>query len=342
MLIQLRFLLAIPITQTVIFERYSDSAGSYITLDSKNPSVYKQLYRAAKAKLKLRLKATVIDDAPSTPEAVEPLPASPDRLSSHRYVPPMNPDTLKTNSVRLGDLTSNNVVPIATPATPIPAVQVSEDQQRLAYGQYLLQQIPAMVKQHQAQPTVSSTPSDGKIKTESSVKGEAADEAPVPRSFAGLASTLLAREHLNAELASRSNTMMSKARQTIDMQTQAFQIPGPAFSVYCNSCDKPIPDAHWHCSICDDGDFDLCPECVDNQVLCGVEGHWLIKRFVKNGRVITSTTETIAPKKIIKAETEKEVPGAFISNNKEDDLYSETVDITTRTCNSCVGGKVYP
>lgn len=50
----------IPEDQTVVFERYSDSAGSYVTLDPKNPAVYKQLYRAAKAKLKLRFKATII------------------------------------------------------------------------------------------------------------------------------------------------------------------------------------------------------------------------------------------------------------------------------------------
>lgn len=50
----------IPDDQTVVFERYSDSAGSYVILDPKNPAVYKQLYRAAKAKLKLRFKATII------------------------------------------------------------------------------------------------------------------------------------------------------------------------------------------------------------------------------------------------------------------------------------------
>jgi next-to-BRCA1 protein 1 len=51
----LRALLAIPADQDVIFKRYSDSASSYVTLDPNNPSIYKQLYRAAKAKLKLRI-----------------------------------------------------------------------------------------------------------------------------------------------------------------------------------------------------------------------------------------------------------------------------------------------
>lgn len=50
----------LPEDQEVLFERYSDSAASYVTLDPTNPAVYKQLYRAAKAKLKLRIKATPI------------------------------------------------------------------------------------------------------------------------------------------------------------------------------------------------------------------------------------------------------------------------------------------
>jgi len=51
-------LLAIPDDEEVVFERWSDSAASYIVLDSNKPAVYKQLYRAAKAKLKLRIKVT--------------------------------------------------------------------------------------------------------------------------------------------------------------------------------------------------------------------------------------------------------------------------------------------
>lgn len=57
---KLRMALAIPEDQQVRFERYSDSAASFVVLDADNLTVYKQLYRAAKAKLKLRLKATLI------------------------------------------------------------------------------------------------------------------------------------------------------------------------------------------------------------------------------------------------------------------------------------------
>lgn len=74
---KLRFLLQIPAGVEVKFDRFSDSAGTYVTLDSSNPAIYKQLYRAAKAKLKLRLKATVItadkkDETPVADEKVMP------------------------------------------------------------------------------------------------------------------------------------------------------------------------------------------------------------------------------------------------------------------------------
>lgn len=57
--LQLRQVLDIKPEQAVILERYSDSAGGYIGLDESNPQAFKTLIRAAKAKLKLRLKATV-------------------------------------------------------------------------------------------------------------------------------------------------------------------------------------------------------------------------------------------------------------------------------------------
>jgi hypothetical protein len=54
----MRELLAIPKGREVYFYRYSDSAGEWILLDPNSSPVYKQLFRAAKAKLKLRIKVT--------------------------------------------------------------------------------------------------------------------------------------------------------------------------------------------------------------------------------------------------------------------------------------------
>ncbi|KAJ8120737.1 hypothetical protein ONZ43_g2634 [Nemania bipapillata] len=55
---KVRASLQIPIDTVAVIERYSDSATSYVTLTQTNIAVYKQLYRAAKAKQKLKLRIT--------------------------------------------------------------------------------------------------------------------------------------------------------------------------------------------------------------------------------------------------------------------------------------------
>ncbi|KAI6853948.1 hypothetical protein KC334_g22596, partial [Hortaea werneckii] len=104
---------------------------------------------------------------------------------------------------------------------------------------------------------------------------------------------------------------------------------GHPWSVYCNACDKAMADAHFHCSICDGGDYDLCQDCVVSGKLCPGEGHWLIKRFIQDGKVVNSTTERISPRstrvsKPIKIEDlmqspmeeKKEMPGSFADETK--------------------------
>lgn len=141
-------------------------------------------------------------------------------------------------------------------------------------------------------------------------------EIPVTRGAA-------ARDKWFAELASVSHDRQNALRNNTGAPTpSSFSV----FSVYCNNCSSAIPDEHYHCSTCDDGDFDLCQYCVDNGVLCGGDDHWMIKRFVKNGKVINSTTETIAPK-----------PAA--SESKTTLVQPEEEEENTRTCNSCIQGE---
>lgn len=309
-----------------MFERFSDSAGSYITLDSNNPSVYKQLYRAAKAKLKLRIKATVTDMPSQKPLTLEGEPATTDRLTSHRYVPPMNPDPLKVDGAKPSKSDSSS--PNTTPTTATSSAhQAATDNHRRAYVQRLRQstlKYPSnQALNFQAIP-VKAEETTKAIKEEPLKQGD--DEAPLPGLFS-------ARQHFYAEI----DSMARDRPNTLRSADQAFTVPGIEFTICCNNCDAGIPDAHWHCSICDDGDFDLCGSCVDKGVLCDFEDHWLIKRFVQDGKVINSTTETIAPKKHAKVEDEKDVPGAFNSNIKEEEL-QESPDMS-RTCNSCVQGE---
>ena len=154
------------------------------------------------------------------------------------------------------------------------------------------------------------------------------DKEPVPRFFSSKTDFTAVDDHL----------IITEALESMRKDNLLdFSIPSNSFTICCNNCDKPIPGAHWHCSICERGDFDLCQDCVEKGCLCDSEDHWLIKRFVKGGKVINSTTETIAPKKATKIE-EKAIPGAFTSDSKREDIH-ESLDLS-RTCNSCVGGEI--
>lgn len=107
-----------------------------------------------------------------------------------------------------------------------------------------------------------------------------------------------------------------------------------------------MDNVHFHCSICDAGDYDLCETCVEGGKLCPGEGHWLVKRYVKDGKVISSTTERLAPKPknsatirksvVVQREVGTEMPGAFTDDTK---TLSEGTLAPTRTCNNCVSGK---
>lgn len=166
---------------------------------------------------------------------------------------------------------------------------------------------------------------DGGLKHKAAKK-ETNDEAPVPRFFTD-------REDFLTQHANITQKIESLCRAP----TQHASPPGTNFTICCNNCDDAIPDVHWHCGICDMGDFDLCKDCVDKGILCPNEDHWLIKRSVKDGKVIPSTTETIGPKKPANVEHEEKVPGAFTSDLKREEA-REPLDLT-RTCNSCVGGE---
>lgn len=112
-----------------------------------------------------------------------------------------------------------------------------------------------------------------------------------------------------------------------------------SFCIDCNHCGKVISSNHYHCGICDDGDYDLCLSCVDAGVTCPGEGHWLLKRLVQNGVVNNSTTETIASKRTQES----------LTQNPEPRMVKEEADVSSpatqtrqfnnlRTCDACFHG----
>lgn len=221
---KLRMLLGVPADVNVIWERYSDSAGSYIHLDDDNVAVYKQLYRAAKAKTKLRLKATTVDPSTLAPE-VESIPAQPvdEYVPRHSY---------------LETVLSSPVVPAPNPE-PLPTFSA-----------------PASI---------------------------APDDAGISHLMRLRANNALLRD-------------FDLEHDKLRFPVISHHSPRGMFCIDCNNCGRSIANEHYHCSICESGDYDLCPHCVTDGATCRGENHWLIKRVVQHGTVTNSTTETIAPR----------------------------------------------
>lgn len=141
------------------------------------------------------------------------------------------------------------------------------------------------------------------------------------------------REYWLAELAQASQDRQHAIRNKTGAPTTCN-----IFSVYCNHCQDSIPDEHYHCSTCDDGDFDLCQKCVVDGVRCGGDEHWMIKRFFKHGKVINSTTETITPKP--KAPVQAPAAPSSIGEWKSPVASVEfKMPTASRTCNCCISGK---
>ncbi|EGX95880.1 ZZ type zinc finger domain protein [Cordyceps militaris CM01] len=108
------------------------------------------------------------------------------------------------------------------------------------------------------------------------------------------------REELRKDFESRLSCLMSRQSlnpSVLDASITPQDQPATAiYAVCCNICDRSIPDAHYHCSTCDDGDFDLCQSCIDLGITCQSDNHWLIKRSIVDGVIVKSSTEKISPK----------------------------------------------
>ncbi|KAG8623063.1 hypothetical protein KVT40_008039 [Elsinoe batatas] len=224
---KLTALLNLPTNKKVTYERFSDSAGGYITLDPANSAVYKTLVRAAKAKLKLRLRATVEGmDTQMPAPAVQKIGAP--------------------------------VVPTVVAAGP------ASERKNVGAGIFEFKDIRSSQQQ--------------KIRDFHAAR---MGEAPLPRPFT---------------MPQTAVCPVMNEKLSIRPKSSAMPPMHPTWSVYCNNCDAIMHNEHFHCSVCDGGDHDLCQNCVDDGKLCPGQGHWLVKRFIKDGQMISSTTERLPPK----------------------------------------------
>lgn len=50
---------------------------------------------------------------------------------------------------------------------------------------------------------------------------------------------------------------------------------------WCNGCDQLIQGNFYHCSICDEGDWDICQKCLDRGLTCNANGgHNLTRLYI--------------------------------------------------------------
>jgi next-to-BRCA1 protein 1 len=295
----------------VVFERYSDSAASYVTLDPENHHVYKTLFRAAKAKLKLRLRATLPEEERGSAVRVATHAFS----SASSYVPPT-------------DLYAPPLYGNMPPS--------------FAYNSYVPFSHQLAVPQSTVQPDKSGPVLPPVPETSQPKKVDSKAEAPVsPPSNTSQSKSVRIRMPKPG-----SPRGIDSAPNTVDnFAGLAFRpkevVQGP-WVVYCNNCDVAMENEHFHCSICENGDYDLCLNCVGDGVHCPGSNHWLLKRFVKDGQVENSSTERIAPKADSKPKAksvaDQGMPGAFMEE-KQPVVIDLTAEEPDRTCNCCVKGK---
>ncbi|CAJ2502828.1 Uu.00g102220.m01.CDS01 [Anthostomella pinea] len=334
---KLRCHLQIPVTKVVTVERYSDSAASYVALNQQNIAVYKQLFRAAKAKQKLKLRITtksvqLLAPKPATVE--DELDAESTRAigsTSHAISPALTPTVAPRSEA-----------PAASPAATLETITAPQNPEEFPefIKHWRARGMPRIHLRHntdgvevvdfvgsvsQSAPLVTLAPVDGTASQDST--SPSSDQYRFSQTASELSLSSLIRDAHQKEEAGAAEAMVKQLAQSTAKSTD-FQsnmapktverkpveecakgkakedVPAASnspsclkrpFTVCCNSCDRAVPSAHFHCSICDDGDFDLCQDCVTRGITCYGEGHWLIKRTIADGQIKCSTTH-IAPK----------------------------------------------
>lgn len=283
-------------------ERYSDSASAFVVLDSDNMPVYKQLFRAAKAKSKLKLRVSVIQPPPkSTPRPVT-VEDAPEASAAETYEPteiiPTESDASQSTSDSATEMPTPWTVPSSItllsgvelplrPASPVrPAAVETATVEQTA---------ETPVPESQPANFAQSAPFDPQ--TVYSSFQEYCDPAPAP------------------------------APAPIPAQESSLIITPAPFAVCCNNCEKTVADVHYHCQTCDDGDFDLCQTCVDQAASCYDENHWLIKRTMIDGQLVASSTEKIEPKAQAKKLEETPVQEESIPAPEGDEFVVKTTHI---------------
>ncbi|KAI0390538.1 hypothetical protein F5Y17DRAFT_468839 [Xylariaceae sp. FL0594] len=349
---KLRAHLGIEHSMPITVERYSDSSRCFVTIARTDTSLYKQLYRAAKAKKKLRVRVTVTCQPTTspppppvaayespTPVTVEDEPEC-DQTASEIELTPVAQDEPTQQPAQALDARETAEPQADTPERNTPDTAVAPQS-------FEGQEDPALVGACRAQAAMREVNLD---LDDSARNTEAANLT--------LANFMRRAYEVRAGMTVAAAISASKTAESSEETDQADQPQSPQrpFTVCCNSCARSVPDVHFHCSICDDGDFDLCRECVNRGIGCYRDGHWLIKRTIVDGEIRASSTH-IAPKSMRAVTTPSAAPSpapaavslAEVTKSLEpeepapeyrkmgvENLLDWAPALTNRTCNCCV------
>ncbi|SZF05853.1 unnamed protein product [Blumeria hordei] len=311
----LRLLFGIPNSSEVIFERHIGNSGRYAPLDLNNKSACKYLYCIVSEKERLCLRVTTTLAKPTVPKII----SSEDEENS-------------INNEENCEADHSNPATNFLQSSQDHSSLESVDQKLLLPEDYeksmnISQKLLSDLQSHQ-----KISPSSKNDRNDIPVAGREISRISSQRAVTAYSTTAL--ETSVTQFSKLDNEAEGPYKQNrigvenSDMYERGDAPPNlyPAttgFTISCNNCNASIPNEHYHCSNCDDGDYDLCKACVDNGVLCQGIDHWLIKRFLKNGVIVASTTETIIPK-----------PNP-LKNGLESPSDSHQM-LQSRTCNVCV------
>lgn len=140
------------------------------------------------------------------------------------------------------------------------------------------------------------------------------------------------KRHVLAQSVANLSVASAPAVEAVPAKPKMREVVNQVYAVYCNICNVNVDSVHYHCGVCDSGDFDLCERCVEEGKHCNNAEHWMIKRTIVKGEVISSR-ELIASTTAIVAKKSETL------NQRVEEKAVEPQDVSGRTCNCCCEGK---
>ena len=142
------------------------------------------------------------------------------------------------------------------------------------------------------------------------------------------------KRHVLAQSVANLSATPTPAVEAIPAKPMREVVVNQVYAVYCNICNVNVDSVHYHCGVCDRGDFDLCERCVEEGKHCNNAEHWMIKRTIVRGEVISSRELIASTTAIVAKKSET------LNQKEEEKVVEEPQDVSGRTCNCCCEGKL--